>query len=193
VAAAHRRGGTGGADRQRAPRPGRAGRPRIAVAPGNRPPLPLAPLGAAGVAVGLGCDGIRDLWSPWGDGDLLGRAALLAWRAGARRQQELAAALELATPGGAAVLRLDGHGLALAAGRPHPGPGRDLLRGGGGPPAPLPGAQARPGGRRPLIPLSRPAPPGPAAGTAAAASPRWSSWPGRRRRWCSWPAGSRGG
>jgi cytosine deaminase len=81
------------------------------VAPGNRPPLPLARLRAAGVAVGLGCDGVRDLWSPWGDGDPLGRAALLAWRAGARRDQDLAAALELATAGGAGVLGLDGHGL----------------------------------------------------------------------------------
>ena len=81
------------------------------VAPGNRPPLPLARLRAAGVAVGLGSDGIRDLWSPWGDGDLLGRAALLAWRAGARRDQDLAAALEVATLGGAAVLGLDGYGL----------------------------------------------------------------------------------
>jgi cytosine deaminase len=63
------------------------------------------------VAVGLGCDGIRDLWSPWGDGDLLGRAALLAWRAGARRDQDLAAALEVATAGGAAVLGLEGYGL----------------------------------------------------------------------------------
>ena len=81
------------------------------VAPGNRPPLPLAALRAAGVAVGLGCDGIRDLWSPWGDGDVLGRAALLAWRAGARRDRDLAGACELATAGGAAVLGLDGHGL----------------------------------------------------------------------------------
>jgi cytosine deaminase len=81
------------------------------VAPGNRPPLPLARLRAAGVAVGLGCDGIRDLWSPWGDGDLLARAALLAWRAGARRDQDLAAALELATSGGAEVLGLPAHGL----------------------------------------------------------------------------------
>jgi cytosine deaminase len=81
------------------------------VAPGNRPPLPLARLRAAGVAVGLGCDGIRDLWSPWGDGDPLGRAALLAWRAGARRDQDLAAALEVATVDGAAVLGLDGYGL----------------------------------------------------------------------------------
>jgi cytosine deaminase len=81
------------------------------VAPGNRPPLPLASLRAAGVPVGLGSDGIRDLWSPWGDGDVLARAALLAWRAGARRDEELAAALEVATSGGAAVLALPDYGL----------------------------------------------------------------------------------
>jgi cytosine/adenosine deaminase-related metal-dependent hydrolase len=81
------------------------------VAPGNRPPLPLARLRAAGVAVGLGSDGIRDLWSPWGDGDVLARAALLAWRAGARRDEDLATALEVATSGGAAVLGLPGYGL----------------------------------------------------------------------------------
>jgi len=81
------------------------------VAPGSRPPLPLARLRAAGVAVGLGSDGIRDLWSPWGDGDVLARAALLAWRAGARRDQDLAAALEVATSGGAAVLGLPDYGL----------------------------------------------------------------------------------
>jgi cytosine deaminase len=63
------------------------------------------------VAVGLGSDGIRDLWSPWGDGDVLARAALLAWRAGARRDEELAAALEVATSGGAAVLALPDYGL----------------------------------------------------------------------------------
>ena len=81
------------------------------VAPGSRPPLPLARLRAAGVAVGLGSDGIRDLWSPWGDGDVLARAALLAWRAGARRDEDLAAALEVATSGGAAVLGLPDNGL----------------------------------------------------------------------------------
>jgi cytosine/adenosine deaminase-related metal-dependent hydrolase len=81
------------------------------VAPGSRPPLPLAGLRAAGVAVGLGSDGIRDLWSPWGDGDVLARAALLAWRAGARRDEDLAAALEVATFGGATVMGLPGYGL----------------------------------------------------------------------------------
>ena len=81
------------------------------VAPGNRPPLPLARLRAAGVAVGLGCDGIRDLWSPWGDADMLARTALLAWRAGARRDEDLATALEVATSGGARVLGLVDYGL----------------------------------------------------------------------------------
>lgn len=42
---------------------------------------------------------------------MIGRVALLAWRAGARRDQDLAAALEVATLGGAAVLGLDGYGL----------------------------------------------------------------------------------
>ena len=64
------------------------------------------------MAVGLGCDGIRDLWSPWGDGDVLARAALLAWRAGARRDEDLATALDVATSGGATVLGLAGYGLA---------------------------------------------------------------------------------
>ena len=49
---------------------------------------------------------------PWGDGDLLARAALLAWRSGARRDEDLATALEVATSGGAAVLGLPAYGLA---------------------------------------------------------------------------------
>ena len=54
------------------------------VAPGNREPLPLEALRAAGVRVGLGQDGIRDYWSPYGDGDLLARAWQLAFRSGFR-------------------------------------------------------------------------------------------------------------
>ena len=81
------------------------------VAPGNAPLPPLGSLRAAGVEVALGSDGIRDLWSPWGNGDLLERASLLAYRSGFRRDEELAAALELATFAGARVLGLDGYGL----------------------------------------------------------------------------------
>ena len=83
-----------------------------------------------------------------GDGDLLGRAALLAWRAGARRDQDLAAALELATAGGAGVLGLDGHGLepgcwADLALVPASTVGEAVVAH----PPRLPGAQAGPGGR----------------------------------------------
>ena len=45
------------------------------VAPGNREPLPLETLRDAGVRVGLGQDGIRDFWSPYGNGDVLDRAS----------------------------------------------------------------------------------------------------------------------
>ena len=46
------------------------------VAPLRFPPLPLHELDEAGVAFGFGTDGIRDLWSPYGTGDLLG----IAWQ-----------------------------------------------------------------------------------------------------------------
>ena len=52
--------------------------------PGNREPLPLELLRAAGVRVGLGQDGIRDYWSPYGNGDMLERAWQLAFRSGYR-------------------------------------------------------------------------------------------------------------
>jgi cytosine/adenosine deaminase-related metal-dependent hydrolase len=45
------------------------------------------------------------------EGGELARAALLAWRTGARSDEDLAAALEVGTSGGAAVLGLNGYGL----------------------------------------------------------------------------------
>ena len=64
-----------------------------------------------GVVVGLGQDGIRDLWSPYGSGDMLERSMLLAWRSGFRRDEDLGLALDAATGGGAQVLGLDHYGL----------------------------------------------------------------------------------
>lgn len=46
------------------------------VAPLRLPQLPLHELDDAGVAFAFGTDGIRDLWSPYGTGDLLG----IAWQ-----------------------------------------------------------------------------------------------------------------
>jgi cytosine deaminase len=81
------------------------------VAPGRNEPLPLRRLHDAGVNVGLGQDGIRDLWSPYGNGDQLERAALLAWRSGFRRDDDIELALDAATFGGARALGIDAYGL----------------------------------------------------------------------------------
>jgi cytosine/adenosine deaminase-related metal-dependent hydrolase len=73
------------------------------VAPGNREPLPLDALRAAGVRVGLGQDGIRDYWSPYGNGDMLERAYQLAYRAGLRPDPAIEACVDLASRGGRSV------------------------------------------------------------------------------------------
>ena len=74
------------------------------VAPGNVEPLPLARIVELGIGICLGQDGVRDLWSPWGDADMLSRAAQLAWRAGYRRDDEIALCVEIASSRGAAAL-----------------------------------------------------------------------------------------
>jgi cytosine deaminase len=81
------------------------------VAPGNRGPLPLLRLRELGIDVCLGQDGMRTLWSPYGEGDPLARAYLLAWRAGFRHAEHIELALETATYGGARVLGLEGYGI----------------------------------------------------------------------------------
>lgn len=85
------------------------------VAPGNVAPLPFARLRELGIAVVLGQDGIRDLWSPWGDADMLARASLLSWRSGHRMDEDIEHSLHLATVGGAAALGAAGHGIAVGA------------------------------------------------------------------------------
>ncbi|WP_121010746.1 amidohydrolase [Saccharothrix australiensis] len=78
------------------------------VAPGAREPLPLRQLRWAGVRLGLGQDGMRDYWSPYGNGDMLDRAWQLAYRNGFRQDALVEMCVDIATRGGAAVV-----------GRPH--------------------------------------------------------------------------
>ena len=89
---------------------------RIAVATASSPraePLPLRRLRDAGVTVCLGQDGIRDLWSPYGTGDMLERAMHLAYRNTFRRDEDIELALEAATYGGARALGLEEYGLEV--------------------------------------------------------------------------------
>ena len=81
------------------------------TAPPSRPVPVLKQLLAAGVMVCAGSDGVRDTWSPYGNGDMLERGMLLGLRNNLRRDDELALALDAITTAGAATLALDGYGL----------------------------------------------------------------------------------
>ena len=97
------------------------------VAPGTREPLPIAALRAAGVRVGLGQDGIRDYWSPYGNGDMLELAWQLAFRSGVRFDGAVEACVDVASRGGRSVVEggpwptqsvLDDARFGLAVGAP---------------------------------------------------------------------------
>ena len=81
------------------------------VAPGNVDPLPLDLLDRHGVAVCLGQDGIRALWSPLGDADMIRRAGQMAWRAGYRSDADIERCVDIATTRGAAAIGFDDHAL----------------------------------------------------------------------------------
>jgi cytosine deaminase len=79
------------------------------------PVPPIRLLRAAGVNIACGHDGIRDLWGPYGSGDMLERAMHVAYRSTFRRDEEIELALEAATYGGARALGLRSYGLAVGA------------------------------------------------------------------------------
>jgi cytosine deaminase len=85
------------------------------VAPGRGVMLPLKRMIEAGVTVASGNDGVRDMWSPYGDGDMLARAHQVAYRAGFRTDADIELALGTATFGGAAAMRIPDYGLHLGA------------------------------------------------------------------------------
>lgn len=66
--------------------------------------LPQDILGEQRVAIGLGEDGQRDYWSPYGDGDLLRRTWQLAFTNGFRRDEDIEHCLDIASRGGAQVM-----------------------------------------------------------------------------------------
>jgi cytosine/adenosine deaminase-related metal-dependent hydrolase len=76
------------------------------VAPSASLVLPIEKLREHGVRVGLGSDGVRDSWSPFGNADMLHRTHLLGWVTDVRLDAELAACYEAGAHGGADVMRL---------------------------------------------------------------------------------------
>jgi cytosine deaminase len=74
------------------------------------PPLML--LRRAGVRVFCGNDDIRDTWSPYGNADMLERAAVIGWREDIRHDDLLAELFAMTSSGGAEVLGVADHGIA---------------------------------------------------------------------------------
>ena len=66
----------------------------------------------AGVLICGGNDNVRDMWSPYGSGDMLERAMLIAMRNGLRRDDLLLHVLDICTENGAKLLGLPDYGIA---------------------------------------------------------------------------------
>ncbi|MGW1844846.1 amidohydrolase [Streptomyces sp. NPDC001966] len=92
----------------------------VTCALGADPVLDPARLMPHGVRLAVGSDGVRDAWTPFGDGDMIARAHLLAYRTDARTDAELAACYEAVAQGGAALL-------GLPASRLEPGDPADFV------------------------------------------------------------------
>lgn len=76
------------------------------VAPDVVRVLPFARLQERGVRVGVGSDGVRDSWSPFGNADMLDRVHLLARCTRARLDEDLGGCYLVAAHGGADLLGL---------------------------------------------------------------------------------------
>jgi cytosine deaminase len=87
----------------------------VTAAPYSFPVPPLRLLAEAGVMTGIGHDGIRDLWGPYGTGDLLERARHVAYRSGFRRDEDISLVLTAATVGGRSLLGRPPHGPVVGA------------------------------------------------------------------------------
>jgi cytosine deaminase len=90
-----------------------AGIALITAAVYDMPVPPLRIMAEAGAALACGSDGIRDLWGPYGNGDMLQRAMHVAYRNAARTDEGLGLALRAATHGAAEVLGVPGYGLEI--------------------------------------------------------------------------------
>ncbi len=82
-------------------------------APGYKAFPPIEDLLRFGVQACSGSDGVRDVWSPYGNADMLERAMLLGYRSNFRRDEDIEHAFEMCTAGGAAVLKIDDYGLDI--------------------------------------------------------------------------------
>lgn len=84
----------------------------VTTAPASRPVPAVKRLLKAGIRIAAGSDGIRDTWSPYGNGDMLERAVLVGLRNNLRRDDEIRMALDVCSTEGAKLMGVTDHGLA---------------------------------------------------------------------------------
>ena len=94
---------------------GRGGVAIMTNGPGPMPMPPVKRLMRHGVVVFAGSDNIRDAWSPYGDGDMLGRATLVGYRSGFLTDVDLRLAFDMASGVAAAALGFAGHAVRVGA------------------------------------------------------------------------------
>jgi cytosine deaminase len=87
----------------------------LTSAPGTGNLIPVVRLREAGVRVFAGSDNVRDAWSPFGNGDMLERAMLVAYRAGLRSDDGIALAFDLCTGAAARAIGYGPCGLEVGA------------------------------------------------------------------------------
>ncbi len=74
---------------------------------------PLKKLHEAGVKLCTGTDGVHDLWGIYNSVNMLDRVRLLGYRCGFRRDEDVEFLLNVATYGGATVMKDENYGLAV--------------------------------------------------------------------------------
>lgn len=92
-----------------------AGVAMVTCAVGEAPVVPVRVMHEAGAHLAFGNDGIRDLWTPYGDGDMLRRVNSVAYRDRLVADDEIEIALHAGTYGGAWVLGRENYGLTFGA------------------------------------------------------------------------------
>ncbi|WP_300004008.1 amidohydrolase family protein [uncultured Cedecea sp.] len=83
------------------------------TAPSDVAVPPWECLNDAGVAICAGNDGVRDTWSPYGNGDMLQRAVTMGLRYRWRKDSEILRAAKTITEGGARVMDVKNYGLEV--------------------------------------------------------------------------------
>ena len=74
---------------------------------------PILMLRDAGVNVFAGNDDVRDTWSPYGNADMLERAALIGWKSDFRRDELVEVAFDVVSAAGAKALSIENYGVAV--------------------------------------------------------------------------------